>query len=62
MFRRFLRRLCSLFRKEEMEREMEAEMRFHLEMEIEKKIGRGMSEEEARRATKVDTITAIRVE
>jgi predicted permease len=50
MFRRFLHRFRSLFRKGRLEREMEAEMRFHLEMEAEKNIGRGMNEEEARLA------------
>jgi putative ABC transport system permease protein len=50
MFRRFLHRFRSLFRKGRLEREMEKELRFHLEMEAEKNIGRGMNEEEARLA------------
>jgi hypothetical protein len=50
MFRRFLHRFRSLFRKGGLEREMERELRFHLEMEAEKNIRRGMNEEEARLA------------
>jgi predicted permease len=50
MFRRFLNRFRSLFRKGRLEREMERELRFHLEMETEKNIRRGMSEEAARLA------------
>jgi predicted permease len=50
MFRRFLHRFRSLFRKGRLEREMEKELRFHLEMEAEKNIRRGMNEEEARLA------------
>jgi predicted permease len=52
MFRRFLHRFRSLFRKGRLEREMERELRFHLEMEAEKNIGRGMSEEEAQLAAR----------
>jgi predicted permease len=52
MFRRFLYRFRSLFRKGRLEREMEKELRFHLEMEAEKNIRRGMNEEEARLAAR----------
>jgi predicted permease len=52
MFRRFLHRFRSLFRKGRVEREMEKELRFHLELEAEKNIRRGMSEEEAQLAAR----------
>ena len=49
-----LHRLRNLFRKDSVERETEQELRFHLEREIAQHVSRGMSAEEARRATMLE--------
>lgn len=43
------RRLCSFFRKDQMDRELEAEVATHLDLAIEENMRNGMSEKEARR-------------
>lgn len=50
MLRRLWRKMRALLFRDRMEREMERELRFHLEQETASNLGRGMSEEEARRA------------
>jgi putative ABC transport system permease protein len=50
LWRRFVRRLRVLFRKEDLEDEMNEELRFHLEMEVEANLRAGMDPGEARRS------------
>ena len=52
MFRKLFHRLRMSSRRRNAEREMDRELQFHLEMETAKNIGRGMNEEEARRANR----------
>src|SRR5262245_42504003 len=46
-----LQRLANLFRRRKFERELEEELRYHIERQTDENIAKGMSPEEARRAT-----------
>jgi predicted permease len=47
-------RLCSFFRRAQLDRELDAELRSHLEMACERNLARGMTPERARRQALVD--------
>jgi len=49
----WLRRLCSLFRKEELEGEFEEELDFHIAMREQRNLEQGMPREEARRSARL---------
>jgi len=53
MLRKLFHRLRASLRRGKIERQMDAEMRFHLDMETAENIRRGMSEEEARLASRL---------